>query len=176
MSDRTAHKEGPAALELVVLLFNRPGSASQALQALKKGDGPDGSAILDSAVLIRDQAGETFLFETGHVDSRHGVLLGTVLGAFLGVMGKLSQGDKDSAPAAQEAAFAVWTELDLAEETLARLQAGLRPGGSALVLLAEQGWVGQGLKDLAEFGGEVLQQRAALSTAANLGICWEGET
>jgi uncharacterized membrane protein len=154
-------------LELLLLIFGRAGTASQALQSLKKQTDLGRLAILDSAVLIRDRTGETFLFETGHADSRYGVFFGTIVGVLIGVMGGLSPGD--------ERVAGVWTELGFAEAALTWLVAGLRPGGSALVLLVEQNWLKQGLRVLAEFEGEVLQQRAALSTAAKLGSRWEGE-
>jgi uncharacterized membrane protein len=176
MNEQMEHRDELAPLELLVLLFNRAGAASQALQMLKKGNNPGPGTILDSAVLIRNPAGETFLFETGHIDSRHGVLFGTVLGVLLGVVSQLSQGDEDSVPATQEDAFAVWTELGLADETLSRLQSSLRPGGSALLLLAEQGRVEQRLRGLAELEGPALEQVTVLPAVGNPGSHWEGET
>jgi uncharacterized membrane protein len=133
-------------LELIVLLFDQAGRASEALQALKEQSNLGKVDTLSSAVLVRDRAGETHLFETGHVDPEHGVLLGSILGGLLGLMDGLIDASK------------AWILVSLTGEHLTKLQQGFQPGGSALVILADQRWVERVLVVLDQFEGQVLRQ------------------
>jgi uncharacterized membrane protein len=146
-------------LGLLLLLFKQTGRASQALQVLKKQSALGRLAVLNSAALVRDQSGETFLFETGPVDPSYAVLFGGILGAMLGVMSGLVDTAADPAPvAARGDASTPRSEIGSADEYLLWLQARFQPGGSALVVLVERDWVERGLAVLNEFGAQVLQQ------------------
>jgi uncharacterized membrane protein len=133
-------------LELIVLLFNQAGRASRVLQVLKEHSSLGNLATTSSAVLIRDRAGETHLFETGHVVPEHGVLFGSILGGLLGLMDGVFDASK------------AWILVSLTGELLTKLQRGFRPGGSALVILVECRWVESVLALLDEFEGQVFRQ------------------
>jgi uncharacterized membrane protein len=133
-------------LELLVLLYNQAGRASQGLQSLKEQNNLGKVDTLSSAVLVRDRAGETHLFETGRVVPEYWVLFGSLVGGLLGLMDGLFDASK------------AWILMGLAGEHLTKLQRGLRPGGSALVILVERRWAERVLAVLERFDGQVLRQ------------------
>jgi uncharacterized membrane protein len=152
-------RDGPTTqLELLALLFAGASRASQALQALKKRSDPGKPPVLNSAVLVRDEAGEAFLFETGHVDPRYATLFGAILGALLARLGEsLDVVDYTAAAAAPGHSSVAWIDTGLADEYLGALRSGLRPRGSALVVLVEKQGFEEGLAVLDPFGGQLLQ-------------------
>jgi uncharacterized membrane protein len=149
-------------LELIVLLFDQAGRASQALQELKKQSNLGKLATPSSAVLVRDRSGETHLFETGHVVPEHGVLFGSILGSLLGLLDGVLDASK------------AWLLVSLAGEHLTKLQRGFRPGGSALIVLADGRWAERVLVVLDTFEGQVLRQVFNGDLLGRLGAGAEG--
>ena len=133
------------ALELAVWVSDQAGEASRVLQALKKHSGP---TARNAAVLIRDQAGQVFVFETGDADPRLGTLLGAIVGLSVEMLGR-SDPERLTAQA---------VSLGFPEEYLTAPQASFQPGGSALVTLLETERVKEILYLLATFRGRVWQQ------------------
>jgi uncharacterized membrane protein len=145
-------------LELVVLVSVQAGEARRALQALKRHIEP---AARNAVVLMRDEYGLIFVFETGDVVPGHGALLEETVGLLVPLLDGL-----DPAHVAVQAASMV--SIGLAEDRVSPLPAGLQPGGSALVVLVEREWV-EGLLDLlATFQGQVWQQALADMYASSL--------
>jgi hypothetical protein len=67
-------------MELVAWVANGASEASRALQSLKKDSKP---AARNAAVLVREWNGQVFVVETGDIDLRSGMLLGTVVGLLM---------------------------------------------------------------------------------------------
>jgi uncharacterized membrane protein len=132
-------------LELLVWISGQASEASRALQALKKHNEP---AARNAAVLIRDQVGHVFVFESGDVDPRQGTLLGMIVGLLVEMLGG-SDPERVTAQA---------VSLGFPEEYLTAPQASFQPGGSALVTLLETERVQEILDLLATFQGRVWQQ------------------
>jgi uncharacterized membrane protein len=137
--------------ELVVLVFRQAGDASRAFQALKKQSEREAR---NAVVLIRDHSGETFVFETGNVEPQNALLLGSIAGLLVELLG-----GSDPKRAAAEA-----VSMGLPAEYLTALRTDLPPGGSALVILLEAERVEGTLDLLAPFQGRVWQ----LALADNL--------
>jgi uncharacterized membrane protein len=143
------------ALELVLLISRQAGEASRALQALKKHGEP---AARNAVVLIRGKAGQVFVFETGNVDPRHGALLGVIVGLLAELLG----GSNAERVASQA------LSMGFPEDHVPALQASLRPGGSALVLLIEMEEFEGTLDLLTTFQGRVWRQALADDLLAQL--------
>jgi uncharacterized membrane protein len=144
-------------LNLVVWLSSQAGEASRALQALREHSEP---AARNAAVLIRDQNGQVFVFETGDVDRRHGTLLGAVVGLLMGLSG---------GPGPERVGVHA-ASLSFPEDYLTALQAEFEPGGSALVGLLEPKRTEGALDLLARFQGRVWRQKLADDLLAQLAI------
>lgn len=160
MTGTAVRRDGqPAGLELVVFLSDRAGTASRAFQALKAQAREGGPAILNAAVLIRDQGGETFAFETGPADPTYGASFGTITGALLGLMSGTVGSDLGRAAA-------VGTCIDFDDDYSAMLQASFPPGSSALAILVETERVERVNRILGEFSGQLAQQTLAYDLLA----------
>lgn len=146
-------------VELVVLMSEIAGTAAEALQALKASVRHGDLVVLNAAVLVKDQEGETSLAEMEDIDPRHGTLFGAITGGLVGLLGgPIGVVVGAAAGAATGHVAARRIDMGFPDEYLARLQEGLQPGSSALVTLVEQAWVDEVAEILGRFEGQVLHQ------------------
>jgi uncharacterized membrane protein len=146
-------------LELLVITFETPPQAAQALQTLQRLRREGLLDILNAATLLKDESGKITLKEKEDVTVSSGALFGAITGGLLGLIaGPLGAVVGAVAGAAAAGVAAYWLDMGFSDESLEALPQALRPGGSALVLLVEQRWLEKVLSALAEFKGQRLQQ------------------
>jgi uncharacterized membrane protein len=146
-------------LELLVIAFDTPHKAAEALQALQKLRREGQLDLLNAATLVKDEAGKISLKENEDVSPPSGALFGAITGGLIGLIaGPIGAVVGAVAGAAAGGVAAFWLDMGFSDDALQALQQALRPGGSALVVLVEQVWLEKVLVALAEFRGERLQQ------------------
>jgi uncharacterized membrane protein/sporulation protein YlmC with PRC-barrel domain len=145
-------------LELMASVFSQEGTADEALQALKRLNKEWDMKIL-AAALTKAQDGKTSVNEMGDVDAKHGALTGAIAGSLIGLLAG-TPGAIVGATAGAVTGGVTAHEIDMgfSDECLKRLQEGLQPGSSAIVVVVERSWVKRVLKALARFGGRVARQ------------------
>jgi uncharacterized membrane protein len=151
--------EAVHSLELLVITFDTPHKASEALRALQKLRREGQLDLLNVATLAKDEAGKISLKENEDVSAPSGVLFGAITGGLIGLIaGPIGAVVGAVAGAATGGVAAHWLDMGFSDDSLQALQQALRPGGSALVALVEQRWLEKVLAALAEFKGQRLQQ------------------
>ncbi len=149
-----------AEIELVVLVFDKPGRAKEALDFLKDLKRErDIVAIRNSAVLVKDEDGQVSLSEAQDVDARHGRLFGAITGGLVGVVGgPVGVIVGAAAGAAVGGVAADHIDMGFSNKYLKDLEKHLQPGSSALIALVENEWVGKVTDAVAHFGGQLFRQ------------------
>jgi uncharacterized membrane protein len=151
--------EAVHAIELLVVAFDAPRKAAEALGTLQKLRRDGLLDILNAATLVKDEAGKISLKENEDVSAPSGALFGAITGGLIGLIaGPIGAVVGAVAGAAAGGVAAHWLDMGFSDDSLQALQQALRPGSSALVVLVEQVWVEKVLTDLAEFKGQRLQQ------------------
>jgi uncharacterized membrane protein/sporulation protein YlmC with PRC-barrel domain len=154
-------------IELIVLIVGEPAKADEALTVLKRLTKKGEFAILNAAVLVKDEASKLSLKEIGDVDAKHGALFGAVTGGLIGLVGgPVGAVVGAVAGAATGGIAAKHIDMGFPDAYLKKLQAGLQPGNSALIVLVERKWVEQAMQALADFGGQLMRQTLTDDTVA----------
>jgi uncharacterized membrane protein/sporulation protein YlmC with PRC-barrel domain len=149
-----------AEIELVVLVFDEPGKAEEALEFLKELKRERNIiAIRNSAVLVKDEDGQVSLKEAQDVDARHGRLFGAITGGLVGLAaGPVGVVVGAAAGAVVGGAAADHIDMGFSNKYLKDLEKHLQPGSSALIALVENEWVGEVADAMAHFGGQLFRQ------------------
>ena len=146
-------------VELVILSLKGVDRANEARQTLKQLSKKGSVAVLNVAVLVKDEDGKTSLRESEDVDPRHGAVFGAIAGGLIGLLGgPVGAVVGAVAGAATGGVAAGRIEMGFPDAYLKKLQESLQPGSSALVILAEQDQVENVTEALADFDGQLLRQ------------------
>jgi uncharacterized membrane protein len=155
-----------ADVELVIVTFSEMDTASAALDKLAT---KDGVRFLNAAVLVKDKDGKTSLEEAKDVGKQHGAVFGALTGGLIGMLAGPGGGIVGAvAGAATGRAAAKRIDMGFPDDYLKRLQAGLQPGSSALVVLAERERVADVAGSVAGFEGRFLQHALTEEILAQL--------
>jgi uncharacterized membrane protein len=149
-----------ADIELVVLVFDKAGKASEALDFLKDLRRDKLIArIRNSAVLVKDADGTISVKEAQDVDKRQGAIFGAITGGLVGMLGgPIGAVIGAAAGAATGRVAANKIDLGFSNDYLEALQESLQPDSSAIIALVEHEWTGTVTDALAEHGGKVFRQ------------------
>jgi uncharacterized membrane protein len=150
-----------AEIELVVVVFDEPGGAKEALKLLKQLERrKEIVALRNVAVLVRDEQGQTSLSETQDVDAKHGAIFGAITGGLVGLVGgPIGAIVGAAAGAATGRATAKRVDSGFSNKYLQDIQDKLQPGSSALVALIEHKWASSVAEDLSQLvGGQLFRQ------------------
>jgi uncharacterized membrane protein len=150
-----------AEIELVVVVFDEPGGAKEALKFLKQLKQEKSIvALRNAAVLVRDEQGQTSLSEMQDVDAKHGAIFGAITGGLMGlVAGPVGAIVGAAAGAATGRATAKRVDMGFSDKYLRDVQDKLQPGSSALVALVEHQWRSSAVEVLSHFvGGQLFRQ------------------
>lgn len=162
-------KAGTAALQLVVLIGEATGTAQDALQTLKEVARKDDVEIHNAAVLVKDVGGQATITETEDVSTRHGALFGAISGALIGLLGgPVGAVVGAAAGAAAGGAASRWIDMGFSDDYLAKLEEGLQPGSSALVVLVDPESADEVVSVLGAFEGQVLCEEITADVAAKI--------
>ncbi len=123
----------------------------------------------NAAVLVKDRDGKASLQETHDVDKRHGAVFGAIAGGLVGLLGGPAGviiGTAAGAATGRVAGGRI--DLGFPDEYLKKLQAGLQPGSSALVVLLKRRQTSKLDEAAVAFGGQCIQQDLTQDILANL--------
>jgi len=150
---------------LASVTFSEPGKAGEFLKSLQK---QATVRFSNAAVLVKNSDGKTSLQETQDVDKRHGTLFGAITGGLVGLLGGPAGAIIGAAAgAATGRSAAKRIDLGFPDEFLKKLQAGLQPGSSALVVLLDQAQSASLAEAAASSGGQFLQLELTQDILAN---------
>jgi uncharacterized membrane protein len=151
---------------LVVVTFPEARKARAFLDSLQKDAAIQFS---NAAVLVKDNDGKTSIRETQDVDKRHGTVFGAITGGLVGLLGGPAGVIVGAAAgAATGRAAAKRIDLGFPDEYLQKLQEGLQPGSSALVVLLEREQASRMAEAVASYGGQFMQQELTQDILAKL--------
>jgi uncharacterized membrane protein len=143
-------------VQLVIVTFPETGIAQEALDKMATKDRGD---FLNAAVLVKDKDGQTSTEEVQDVGKRHGAVFGALTGGLIGMLAGPGGGIVGAITGAATArAAAKRIDMGFPDEYLKKLQEGLQPSSSALVVLVERERVAAVQESVAGFGGQFLQQ------------------
>jgi uncharacterized membrane protein len=155
-----------ADVELVIVTFSETDTAGEALDKLAT---KDGVRFLNAAVLVKDKDGKTSIEEVQDVGKQHGAVFGAITGGLIGMLAGPGGGIVGAvAGAATGRAAAKRMYMGFPDEYLKKLQDGLQPGSSALVVLAERERVADVAGSVAGFAGQFLQHALTEEILAQL--------
>ncbi|MFN8455032.1 MAG: DUF1269 domain-containing protein [Anaerolineae bacterium] len=158
-----------ASTELLVLAFAEEGKAHKAMQTLQRMVDDGRISLRNVVILVKNKDGRVSAKETGDIGLKHGALFGAIVGGLIGLVGGpvgAVVGAVAGATTGGVAAHAI--DFGFPEEYLADLQASLQPGGSALIVLAEEMWVAKIIEGLSQFDGHVIRHVLQEEVAAHL--------
>jgi uncharacterized membrane protein len=155
--------------ELIILTLVDVATAKEASATLKNLIKKEKASILNVAMLVKDEQGQTSLKELGDIGPKQGALFGAVTGGLIGLLaGPVGAVVGAAAGAATGRAAAKRIDMGLPNEYLKKLQEDLQPGSAAIVALVEQESVPQVAEALAGFGGQLVQQTLTDEVLARL--------
>jgi uncharacterized membrane protein/sporulation protein YlmC with PRC-barrel domain len=133
-------RRGWEAAELVARVYDDPDRADEELEFVNWLHREGTINVLNSAVLVRDEEGETSLRETGDLDARKGRVFGAITLGLLGLVVAPGAAVVGAVAGAAAGDFtSKWIDMGFSDEFLTGLQERLQPGTSALILLVEHG-------------------------------------
>ncbi len=152
-------RHGVANIELVVLTVDEAQTAEVALKALKPLAKNDVGAVLNAAVLEKDEQGKGSLKEMDDVDRRHGALFGAITGGLIGLVGGPAGVIVGAAAGAVTGGVAAGLiDMGFPDDYLKSLQDGLQPGTAAVVVLVNAEQIDMVTEALAGYEGQLLRQ------------------
>ena len=156
------------AVELLVAAFNDEDAAQQALDQLKAAQSEGLVEIQDAAVLRKDHNDKVHIKETSDWGTGKGAAIGGVAGAAVGLIA----GPALLVPAAVGALIgglgAKWRDSGMRNDRLEQLGAELKPGSSAIVVVAGEASVDQVRDAVDAAGGDALIEELSADIAAQL--------
>ena len=157
-----------AAVELLVGAFNDEDSAKQALDQLKSAQADGLIEIQDAAVLRKDQNGKVHIKETSDWGTGKGAAIGGVAGAAVGLIA----GSALLVPTAVGALIvglgSKWRDSGMNDDRLKMLGDDLKPGSSAIVVVAGEASVDEVREAFDAAGGDSLVEELGSDIAAQL--------
>jgi uncharacterized membrane protein len=130
----------PEMLELLAIIFDTPDGASTELKEVKtlRKENKGVFKIRNAAVVVKDSEGEFSIKETADVDTKHGRLFGAIAGGLIGLVGGPVGVIIGALAGAGTGAFAAkHIDMGFSNQFLESLKELLKPGSSALLILAE---------------------------------------
>jgi len=119
--------------------------------------------------LVKESDGKASIRETHDVDKQRGTVFGAITGGLVGLLGgPAGVVIGAAAGAATGRAAARRIDLGFPDEYLQKLQDGLQPGSSALVVLLEKEQSSKMADVAANFGGQFIQQELTQDILAQL--------
>lgn len=141
---------------LAIITFVETGQAKSFLEALQKEKSIQFS---NAAVLVKESDGKASLREVRDLDNRRGAVFGAITGGLMGLLGGpvgVVVGAATGAATGGVAAGKI--DMGFPDEYLKKLQAGLQPGSSALVVLLSKEQASKLAEAAAASGGEFMEQ------------------
>ena len=159
-------------ISVIAAFYTDETKAGDALAQLKQMDKDGTVDIMDAAVMVRNADGRRVkIKETAELTPKKGAKRGAVAGAIVGIIFPPSILATAAIGAAAGAALGHFTDQGFDNNLLKEIGENLPPGGSAIVAVVEETWVGkfeaavEGYIDLATYA---LDAEAAAKLTAEL--------
>jgi uncharacterized membrane protein len=129
-------------IQIIIATYANAAAAEEGLKAVQNAQRDQGVAVLDAAVVRREQNGKLSIHETEEVTGTRGATAGGILGAVLGILAGPAGMVAGAAVGAVVggAAASVW-DTGIPHKRLAEIGRNLEPGSAALVVLTEKGFI-----------------------------------
>lgn len=143
-------------LELILAVFDLESQATQVLDSLKSLEKDGSLRLFNAAVLAHSTEGITTVREDHDLKAGHGALFGAIVGGLFGLLGGPAGVVVGAAAGAATGGLTAGkTDLGFSDTFLDELSQALKPGSSALLLMAEQEWAEQVVQALADYKGKL---------------------
>lgn len=144
---------------LVAKVFDEADKAAEALEFVQTLHRDHIIKLLQAAVLVKDDDGTTHLQDTKNLDPKRSRVFGAVAGGLVGLLGgPVGVVIGALAGAGVGSLASKFIDKGFSDEFLTKLQASLKPGSSALLVLVEHEFMLPLSEALKETGGIVLEQ------------------
>lgn len=151
---------------LAIVTFPETGKAKSFLEKLQK---ETSVRFSNAAVLVKDKDGKTSLREIHDLDQRRGAVFGAITGGLVGLLGgPVGVIVGAAAGAASGGVAAGKIDMGFPDNFLKKLQEGLQPDNSALVILLERNQSAIIADAAASHGGQYLQHELTQDILAQL--------
>ena len=141
---------------LAFVTFPKTGNAAEFLGKLQKDKA---FPFYNAAVLVKESDGKTSIREVQDMDKRHGAIFGAITGGLMGLLaGPAGMIVGAAAGAATGGVAAGRIDMGFPDEYLEKLQEGLKPGNSALVILLAKDQTSKLSEVAKSAGGQYIQQ------------------
>jgi uncharacterized membrane protein len=156
---RRSYGKKAAQVEFFARVFDRPDKAEEALEFVKDLNKRKTVKLVNAAVLIKDQDGETTLKELRDLDTKQGRLFGAITGGLVGLVGGPVGAVVGALAGAGAGGLAAkWIDVGFSDKFLQGLPEHLQPGSSALLVLVEHQWAAKLTDALADLEGVMFQE------------------
>ena len=153
-----AQRQRAEDIELIVYVVDNLKEAHELWGALKPLAAGHAAAVLNAALLVKEQDGTTALREIEDIGPRRGTLFGAITGGIIGLVGgPIGVVVGAAAGAATGGIAARKVDMGFPDEYMEKLQAGLQPGTSAVVALIDAKQIDKVTESLRGFGGHFLR-------------------
>ena len=140
--------------QLIVVAFDRLDDARAVMKRLRELEAEDRVRFEDTAIVERDQNGDTHVRNEVSGTTETGALLGAVIGGFVSFLFPLAG---IAIGAAVGAAVGAALDKGVSSDFVDEVKKSLRPGRSALFLVVKQADADAVIASVRDFPGEVLQ-------------------
>lgn len=154
------HYDEGMRIEVVAKVLDDVEKAKEGLAFVRDLDKRKKLKILNAAILVKDQDGQTSFEDTRDVDPKSGRRFGAVSGGLVGLLagGPIGALVGLLAGAGTGYVAAKWIDMGFSNTFLESFQENLQPGSAALVILVEYRWLAELSKSLADLEGFIFQQ------------------
>ena len=164
-----AQRQRAEDIELIVYVVKNLNESHELWDALKPLAAGHGAAVLNAALLVKEQDGTTALREIEDIGPRRGTLFGAITGGIIGLVGgPIGIVVGAAAGAATGGIAARKIDMGFPDEYLQKLQDHLRPDSSAIVALVKKEGIDKVTAALSTFKGQLLQQEVTEDLAGKL--------
>ncbi|HSF86397.1 MAG TPA: DUF1269 domain-containing protein [Acidimicrobiia bacterium] len=157
-----------ATVQLAVAVFNAEEAARQALNQLKMAQADGLVDIRDAAVLRKDRDGKVHIEETSDWGGGRGAAIGGVAGAAVGLVAGAALLVPTAVGALIGGLSAKWRDWGVRNDRLGKLGADLKPGSSAIIVVAGEASMKQIREAANAAGGDALVEELGADIAAQL--------
>ena len=156
-------------IELIVAAFGEESKAGEALESLRQLEKDETIALINAAVMVKDEKGKISIKETQDVRGGKGALFGAIAGGLIGLIGgPVGVIVGAAAGAATGGVAASKIDMGFPDDTLKEIQEVLKPGSSAILALIQHEWVDRVVEELEKHQANLFRQALKEELSAQL--------
>lgn len=146
-------------VELIIAAFNDEDKAKDVLKLLRELEKEQIIFLINAAVMTKDEKGKVSIKETQDIGGGKGAVFGAIAGGVVGLLGgPIGMVIGAAAGAATGGIAASKIDMGFPDDTLAELQATLKPSSSAILALIQHEWVDRVVEEMEKAGAALFRQ------------------